>query len=86
MIEKINEQVDCITIYKKLGGIVMPYKIKWNGRSYLIKKLGYHYKTRVGRIIQHYFSVSTDTLAFKLRFDPENMQWILEEVSDGSSN
>ena len=86
MLEKINERVDVITIYKKLGGQVLPYKVRWNGRDYLIKRLGYHHKVKEGRFVYHYFSVSTDTLAFKLRHDPETLQWILVEVSDGNPN
>lgn len=86
MIEYINEQIDCICVYKKSPSIVVPQKIKWNGRVYKITKLGYHHKRRDGRYIYHIFSVSTDTLAFKLKLDTETLRWWLEEVSDGSSN
>lgn len=83
MIEKINEKVDVITIYKRLGAKVVPYKVRWNGRDHLITKIGYHHKIKVGRIFHHIFSVCSDTLAFRLRFDTETMYWTLEEVSDG---
>jgi hypothetical protein len=86
MIEKINEQVDCICIYKRVGGSVMPYKIRWNGRIYKITKVGYHHKRRDGRYIYHIFSVATNTLFFKLKLDTETLHWYVEEVSDGSSN
>jgi hypothetical protein len=83
MLEKVNEKIDVITIYKRLGATIFPYKIRWNGRNYLIKKIGYHHKVREGRTVLHIFSVSSDTLAFRLRFDTETMYWTLEEVSDG---
>lgn len=83
MTEKVNEKIDVITIYKRLGAKIFPYKIRWNGRDYLIKKIGYHHKVRQGRTIYHIFSVSSDTLAFRLQFDPETLYWTLEEVSDG---
>ena len=86
MLEKVNERVDCITVYKKEGGIVMPYKIKWNGRTYTITKLGYHHKQKIGTVVHHIFSVATSSLAFRLRFDPDTLFWHLEEVSDGNSN
>lgn len=86
MIEQINEQIDCICIYKKSPSCVFPYKIKWNSRTYIIKKIGYHYKRRDGRFIYHIFSVATDTLAFKLKLDTETLFWYVEEVSDGSAN
>jgi hypothetical protein len=86
MIEHINEQIDCICIYKKSSSGVMPVKIKWNGRVYKIKKLGYHHKRRDGRYIYHIFSVSSDSLAFKLKLDTQTLKWWVEEVSDGSPN
>lgn len=83
MLEKVNEKVDVITIYKRHPAKIYPYKVRWNGRDYLIKKIGYHHKIRQGRTVCHIFSVSSDTLAFRLRFDTETMYWTLEEVSDG---
>lgn len=82
---KIYEPIDVITIYKRVGGKTAPYKIRWNGRSHLITKVGYHHKVREGRTIYHIFHVCTDTLAFRLRHNPENLEWILEEVSDGNA-
>ena len=84
MIQKIHEQIDVITIYKRLGSQTTPYKIRWNGRSYLITKVGYHHKVREGRTVFHIFNVCTDTLAFKLKHDTDTLVWILEEVSDGN--
>lgn len=84
MTEKVNEKIDVITIYKRLGSKIFPYKIRWNGRDYFIKKIGYHHKVRQGRIIFHIFSVSSDTLAFRLSHNPETLSWTLEEVSDGT--
>ena len=86
MNQKINEKIDVITIYKKLGGQVAPYKIRWNSRDYLITKIGYHHKVREGRTVFHIFHVCSDTLAFRLRHDPDTLYWILEEVSDGNSD
>lgn len=86
MIEKINERIDCICIYKKAPASVIPYKIRWNGREYLIAKIGYHHKRREGRYIYHIFSVSSDTLFFKLKLDTQTLYWYVEEVSDGSAD
>lgn len=82
MNEKINERVEVITIYRKTGAIVMPYKMRWNGREYFIKKLGYHHKVKEGKTIIHIFSCSDDSLAFRLRFNSDTLSWILEEVLD----
>jgi hypothetical protein len=81
---QIHEPVDIITIYKRTDGKTTPYKIRWNNRSYLITKVGYHHKVRSGRNVYHIFHVCTDSLAFRLRHDTETLDWILEEVSDGN--
>lgn len=82
---KIHETIDVITIYKRLGSKTAPYKIRWNGRAYLIKKTGYHYKVREGNTLYHIFHVCSDTLAFRLRYNTDSLQWFIEEVSDGQS-
>ncbi len=86
MLEKIHEKIDVITIYRQHEGKVAPYKIRWNGRDYLITKVGYHHKVREGRTVFHVFHVCSDTLAFRLKHDPDTLHWILEEVSDGNPN
>lgn len=84
MRNKVNEKVDVITVYNKLGGKVTPYKIRWNGRDYITTKIGYHHKVRTGRQVFHIFHVCSDTLTFRLRHDPDTLFWLLEEVSDGN--
>lgn len=84
MNEKINERIDVITIYRKTGALVMPYKLRWNGKEYKITKLGYHHKIKEGKTLIHIFSCSNDSLAFRLRFNSDTLSWILEEVLDGN--
>jgi len=83
MLESINEQVSVITIYDRNKGSVMPYKVRWNGRDYLITKLGYRYRVKRGRFTHHIFTVSNSSIAFKLLLDTETLFWWLKEVSDG---
>lgn len=86
MTEHINERVDVITIYRKASmPHVYPYKLRWNGKEYLIKNVGYHHKVREGKTIIHIFSCSSDSLGFRLRFNSDTLSWILEEVEDGAS-
>jgi len=83
MLETINERVSVVTIYNRETGKVAPVRLRWQGRDYRIRKVGYHHQARQGRVWVHIFSVSTEAMAFKLRHHPENLEWILEEVSDG---
>jgi hypothetical protein len=83
MLEKIGEKVSVITVYDRTKGLNMPVKVKWQGRVYPITKLGYHHKFKAGRTLIHVFSVCNDDLAFRLEFDTDNLQWVLQEISDG---
>lgn len=83
MTSQLNEKVDVIAIYKKLGGQTLPYKIKWDGKIYKIIKIGYQHRIKIGNVIHHIFHVSSKSLAFRLNFDTEILSWTLEEVSDG---
>lgn len=86
MLEIINQRIDVITIYRSMGNKVIPYKLRWNGKNYLIKKIGYHHREKRGKVMHHVFSVASDSLDFRLRHDPETLTWTLEEVSDGVTN
>jgi hypothetical protein len=84
MIEAINEKVEVILIFSlQPHPETKIYKIRWRGKEYMITKLAYHHKVRDGRSLLHKFSVSSASLDFRLNYDTENLQWMLEEVSDG---
>ncbi len=86
MQEIIKEKVSVITIYDRMKGTVMPKKIRWQGKDYMIEKLGYYHKFREGRKIMHIFSVASKEMFFRLSLDSENLHWTLEEISDGLPN
>lgn len=82
--EVINERVSMITVYNRETGKVTPYKMRWQGRTYLIKQVAYHHKARRGRTIFHIFHVTDGTNDYKLNLDTETLQWVLEEIVQGS--
>lgn len=86
MNEIINEKVSVICSYNRETGLVMPRKIHWQGRDYLIKKLTYCHKIRQGRTLLHVFHVTDGMMDFCLRLDTNNLHWTLEEVCDGTAN
>lgn len=83
MNEKIFEKISVIFSYNTEKNTTIPYKIRWRLRDYFIKKLAYHHKVREGRELIHIFHVTDGNLDFRLRFNTESLNWILEEVSDG---
>ncbi|PIY71895.1 hypothetical protein COY87_03780 [Candidatus Roizmanbacteria bacterium CG_4_10_14_0_8_um_filter_33_9] len=84
MLEHIQEKISVITKYDKTTNSVMPVKIRWQGRDYMMKKLAYYHKIRQGRVIQHIFHVTDGNLDFRLRMDSDLLSWTLEEVTDGT--
>lgn len=83
MQEIINEKVSVITVYDRMKGSVVPVKIRWQGKDYTIKTLGYYHKKKEGKTLLHVFSVATASMFFKLCCNSETLHWTLEEVSDG---
>lgn len=86
MLENINERVSVITKYDRDSGAVMPVKMRWQAKDYLIQKLGYYHKIREGRTIQHIFHVTDGSIDFRLKHNSDTLNWILEQVSDGNAS
>lgn len=85
MLQTLAERVSVILKYDCLRSVITPVKILWQGREYLIKRVGYYHKVRVGRALQHIFHVSDGAWDFRLRCDSETLHWYIEQVSDGNS-
>lgn len=83
MLEKINEPISVVSLYNRNGAVVLPAKVKWNGKVYRITKVGFHHKMKIGQTLQHIFSVTDGAMFFRLRLDTDTLHWFLEEVSDG---
>jgi hypothetical protein len=85
MQEVVNQAVDVIALFDHQGHRLVPLKLKWQGRYYHPIILGLHHTVRVGRTLHHIFSVSDDTLCFRLNLNTDSLAWTLEEISDGMS-
>ncbi len=83
MIQKVSIPASVKTIFNHTTRVTTPKVILWEGREYLVKTIGLHHTYRDGRNLFHVFSVSCDTLAFRLVLDTESLVWTIEEVSDG---
>ncbi|MGI5841152.1 MAG: hypothetical protein ACOX6N_02985 [Patescibacteria group bacterium] len=83
MIQIIDVPVSVSLEFNHKTRQVLPVTVIWDGRQYLIKKLGYHHTYRSGRTLYHVFSVSADNIFFRLILDTDNLFWRLKEVSDG---
>lgn len=83
MQEHIQEDISVITVFDHTKRRVLPWRIKWNGRTYTITQIGLHYTLSEGNTLCHFFSVSDGSLCFRLKLNTRTLHWRLEEVSDG---
>lgn len=83
MIQKVSEPVSVELISDHIKLKVFPEWIIWNNRSYPVVKVGLHHTYRQGRTLYHVFSVTSETLFFRLVLNTDNLHWKLEEISDG---
>ena len=84
MNEPIHEKVSVVSSYNRESGLVMPRKMRWQGRDYTMKMQTYHHKVRRGRVLLHVFHVTDGVTDFRLELDTETLHWRLEELCDGS--
>ena len=86
MINKIKEPVKVLMVFDRNPTEAKVAKIGWQNKTYEVIKLGFHHKEKRGRLLYHIYSVITDTLFFRLVLDTENLEWMVEEISDGATN
>jgi ribosomal protein L24E len=63
---------------------VVPKRMRWNSREYEIRSVNLVHTAREGAKRVFYFSVSDLTNYFKLKLDPEFLEWqLVETYTDG---
>ena len=83
MLQKIKAPISVILEYDSKLRKVSPRSVHWDGNDYEVTKVGFHHTLREGRTLFHIFSVDTNSLFFRLKLNTDNLQWTLEEISDG---
>lgn len=86
MTQRVNAPVSVILAFDHKAHLVYPMKVYWEGRPYKVVKVGLHHTYRTGKTLFHVFSITTETLFFRLVLDTDNLSWKLEEISDGLPN
>ena len=83
MIHKISAPVSLVLVYDHTARKLIPKKLKWEGKTHDITNIDMHHVYRDGRTLKHVFSVASSTMFFRIVMDTGNLQWMLEEISDG---
>lgn len=78
MHELLNEPVDVLVEFSDKR--VKPKILRWQGKHYPIQSVNLIHGAREGRIMLFYFSVSSDTIFFKLRLHSETLEWRIVEI------
>jgi len=82
MHELLNDPVDVMVSFA--DNRVLPRAMRWNQKDYKIENINLVHTVREGRKKIFYFSVSDLNNYFKLKLDPENLDWRLVELyTDG---
>jgi len=83
MYETLNDPIDVLVTFAQ--NRVQPRWFRWNGRNYQVKKVSLVHTAREGMKRVFYFSVSDLTNFFKLKLDPDLLEWRLVELyTDGA--
>lgn len=82
MHELLNDPIDVMVSFQ--NNQIIPQKMRWNQRNYTIKTVNLVHTAREGQKRIFYFSVSDTANYFKLKLDPEFLEWRLVELyTDG---
>ena len=82
MHEILNDPIDVMVSFSE--NRVIPKRMRWNQRDYKIETINLVHTAHEGRKKIFYFSVSDLTNYFKLKLDPEHLEWHLVELyTDG---
>lgn len=82
MHEFINDPIDVVVSFSQ--NRVIPKRMRWNEKNYDIKTINLVHRAKEGTKQIFYFSVSDLSNYFKLKLDPERLEWHLVELyTDG---
>lgn len=78
---EILEPIDVWVFFK--GSIVQPWCFFWRKRQIKIDKVNLVHTSKNGTLVFYHFSVSSGGNFYRLRFDINKLNWILEAVEEG---
>lgn len=86
MIQKVDLPITVVTVFDHKKRASTPTQVLYEGREHKIVQVSFHHTFRDGRTLYHVFSVSSESMFFRLVFNTETLAWKLEEVHDGETN
>jgi hypothetical protein len=75
---RVHESVDVYAVF--MHGQVVPRAFRWAGRTYQVDVVNQKWAGRNGSVRLYYFAVTAAGNAYKLCFNAQELDWMLEEV------
>lgn len=81
MVGYIENPHDKIRVFADFNGTkVKPIAFFWAGKRYDVASVNLVYRRRVGKHNVWCFAVSDESNTFILTYNPESLEWILDEI------
>ncbi|KPK96714.1 MAG: hypothetical protein AMJ95_12640 [Omnitrophica WOR_2 bacterium SM23_72] len=74
----LNQRIEVLAGFRK--GRCEPRLFVWNGKTYKIKNVTYHWQERQGQELIHCFSVNTDLDLYEISFHTLSLCWHMVKV------
>lgn len=82
MHEFLHDPIDVVVSFS--NNRVLPRQMRWNQKDYKIEQVNLVHSAREGQKRVFYFSISDTVNYFKIKLDPECLEWHLVELyTDG---
>lgn len=78
----IREPINVWVFFEK--NIIKPHLFYWHGRKIKIDKINLIHTSKNGSNIFYHFSVSSGGNFYRLKFDTNKLNWMLEAVDDSA--
>lgn len=81
MRESLDEPISVICSYNAKTRHVQPYKLSWKNKEYILGKVDFYHKTKIGKTVLHHFSMSDvgSQIYFKIACNADTLHWTIEE-------
>ena len=80
MLQKIDENIDIILIYK--NNSMFPVKFRWNDKHYPVKRINNRWVEREGSFKKYFFTLSCGKEeVYEVYLHTKNMNWKLNAIN-----
>ena len=83
MITAVNKPVMLHLVIDSVNMVAVPYRIKWQGKTYVVKEVGFARSQGKGDHKVHVFQMNVGSCDMRIHVDGNSLHSTLVEISDG---